>query len=454
MASPNTLISTYGDYPVEQRGSFKQDVTNRVMNAISQEAPEAGEPSPFYPVLGSQQAANPEVARMSQMVSQLVDKGFIDSHDAQKLEFRVLSAQEPLSSDAIKTEQALLAKQGPSAEPSDSHFNREHQSITVQEKQIPHFDMSAKEGSQTIFLHELGHGIQNAEDVPKLLSEVAAHKDPASPESQLLNANTGVLGKEHLADNIRWGVLAGEMYADCFEVAATAQLQGREAALQNLDKVAATRTMDARDFTNRASKELAQNEGIAKIKAAQYLENHHTSKALDVMRDKLQNGELDHINSSEQRNHIIADAVAKGFVEEYQQVRMAELNVYHDKDGKLAQGLPEGVSTTAFLAAEIQNPQDPRLSGAKVVSVAEQAAIADPDKPEPLGVKGPEGVVQLDVKTLSHAHKEGLPSGAETLAASFTESAKALNARVDAHEQAAEKSSSSQQEAAHAEMSH
>jgi hypothetical protein len=316
----------------------------------------------------------------------LVEKGYIDSRDLMKLEVAVLdreSHRERAGSALYRLSVAAGMPFSYTVNPvnhGESSFSLDTNLVTVGKQQsllvFPNHDIAT--AAAEVFAHEFGHylsrhkllemvdtGVQALEsrggiegiqarqfiDVPDPYLKVG-QSDP-----ETFNDNTGrsgFIGRDigQRGDRATWVQAAGEMYGDCLMIVSEKAMHGNDAAIKLAHELIVRRDQMHGQFLSDA--QLVDSAGKA-LHGPFYGAIHHTSEALETLIDAIKDGRLDVVSTPKQLDALIGEAMAKGLIAEYTQVRTAELNLWHLRDGAAVPGLPASISKEAMLLAELKS---------------------------------------------------------------------------------------------------
>lgn len=257
------------------------------------------------------------------------------------------------------------------------------------------------EAAAQTFAHEAGHFLKRDKAADMLQAGVAAAKEAGDldpkmldkffPEADLKGASRllsliaidkgGLLAQPlrqvpGTSVSISWQKAVQEMQGDLMEIASEKALNGNAAALRHADSIIAFRD-DERLSDLAADSRLLANAN-ANPETLKFAEEHYTAAAVENFKEKIRTGELDKVNTPEQLDKLMGESIVRGLLQEYTQVRAAELNIHHIEDGKAVKGLPDGLTLADFLAAEMSSDLR-HVPGQPTLLLSEEQARALPD---------------------------------------------------------------------------
>lgn len=355
----------------------------------------------------------------------LVSKGYIDGADLDKLEVAMLDKESARERAGHALHQISSAAGLPFYidEPTNdgsSVFNQDTHRVTVS-KQQSHAMLPSREASSAttaVFSHELGHFLTKDKLLEVVDKGVQAIENQGGPDAVLARrfidvpekylkgeqrqpekfndqtGESGLIGR-HIGEGgngATWVGAASEMYGDCLAIAAVKAEHGNEAALTLAHEFGARRDQHHQEYLTAAQ---GVANGAKNIDVPFYGATHHTTAAVDQFIGAIKDGRLDAVKTPGQLDALIGEAVAKGLIAEYSQVRGAELNLWQVKDGVAVPGLPEGISKESLLIAELKTNLNRDPGHPKLIVPAEMLdRLPDDAKVSKLNVRDNEGNFQ------------------------------------------------------------
>ncbi|MNR71844.1 hypothetical protein D3C71_25220 [compost metagenome] len=325
--------------------------------------PEKAPPNPVYPAtpfynLGAKTTPqNPEVLRLKEAAHGLAEAGLIEANQLNGVYLRVMNnttetpAEQKAAEDGLRALQArtfpLSAYEAENGQVQVSTtFFPPANTININEQQITSLlpGLSRDDNMRGAFFHELGHAVVPQEKLQALVQQVL--NEHAAGDLETSHRVMAAVSPACEGKNL--SVVLGEMYADTFEGLAALATDGKEAALRDID----------------ANLQLRHNELDRSILANAMNENsnptrvgdHHTTEALHLLRAAVSNGEAEKALSQGLGHELALEVTAQGYLREYENTRLADMNPHYFDGERLVPGLPDGVTREDLLVAEAKSP--------------------------------------------------------------------------------------------------
>lgn len=380
--------------------------------------------STFYGI--SQDACHSE-AKLEQMCERahaLVKAGYIGERELEGVQVSVADTHS-VKARAAEVFARLATTNGlglpTRTEPDQSFFKDDDaklpasQQTTPGQHSPPTINISVDEsahwgGSGGAFSHELGHWLARDKSPELLTAGVAAVKaaggaeaahveqfiKPADMTAKNLDytatAKGGILTQELRLDSSDKGVVSvswyksiKEMQGDLMAVATENAMYGKEAAIHRAETAAAFRDKERLTHLESGSELLVRGKDA---NTWRFSEEHHTSAALRDFAEKVRSGELDKVHTPAQLDKLMGESLVRGLVDEYTQVRSAELNIQHVENGQIMPGPPAGVDLKSVLVAEMSNTLH-HAHGQPTVLLTEEQTHSLPANAKPLALDIP-----------------------------------------------------------------
>jgi hypothetical protein len=315
----------------------------------------------------------------------LVEKGYISGRELDKMEMAILDKESVRERAGHALHEISRAAGIPFSLPKPSNIESsaydsatEKVYISKQESKLVFPSHDTATATAEVFSHELGHFLSRGKLLAVVDHGVKALEQQGGKEGALasqfikvpekyLKTNspdfsslhdstgaTGIIGRSlgEGGSGATWAGAAAEMYGDCMAIAAEKAVHGNEAAIKFGNEFSVRRDQLNQEFIGKAMQAAGAME---KLQGPFYGETHHTTAAVDHFVAAIKDGRLDAVRSPGQLDALIGESIAKGLVEEYTKVRVAELNLHQVKDGVAVPGLPDGISEEAVLLAELKH---------------------------------------------------------------------------------------------------
>ena len=459
-ATTDRIVSTL-DSPFAKTVIFGEQESAEAVMKVEMLAHKEFGTSTFYGISQDACNANVKLERLCERAHALVAAGYVGEKELEGVRVAVTDvhsikarASEMFYSSAVRL--GMSPKDFPPLqEESYSYFSQrlvgdKDPIIKVNVNEAKNSNGRHADPVVATFTHEVGHWLARDKTEEMVRAGIdairasngpnAQHLDKFFPAEDLANTNSrvhptdegGILTQELRPNSIlgpafkgstSWTALAGEMQGDLMALVGDKAEFGNKAALFHAAELISHRSNEAISGLERIGADAATVVGQGMEANIRFGEEHNTTAALVHFAEKIRSGELDKVQTPEQLDRLMGESIVHGLVEQYVQVRSAELNIHHLEDGKVVPGLPPGVDIRDVLAAEQSsidfryNAGEPTilLTEAQASNLPEGAARAELDLPGKdagetgqrfvLADQAPEGInmpeISKDVQTVN-----------------------------------------------------